>query len=1094
MRIQEIEIDRFRIWRNLTLPLNRDGLNVFYGPNEAGKTTLMRFVRAVLYGFAPEDVAGSGRAAPWRGSVGVEHRGRRFSIRRTAETGGRGRLEVRGFRKQRPPERQLSRLLARTSEEVFEDIFAIGLKELQQLATMDSEDVADRIYGLSLGSEGRALLAAIADVRESRLQLLDAKHNQGRLPDLFDRYEQLLAEGPRYDGSREKHAALCRERGELEQQIDQLRRRENVLDSNLTGYRHLQRCSGPWNRIRTLQAELAGLPAAHEVPGELFDQIRQLDEKIHAAERQRDTARAACEQARRQAAAVGEASSLDRHAPAVQSLVAQADWLRQLEEHLQSAQQRSQTMRHEVDQALLTLGGDWTIERLEAVDSSPMANGRLLKMARVYRTALSRRGKLRRLNRRLSKRTQGELVEFNQRLEQLKCDTIADAIELERTRLARLEDVAQLKLQVAELQHRSATIRRLVSRIDSTATVPEWIDSIFTVFGVVGVLLFFAGLLLWAFGGWGSGSLYGALAGAAIGAAGLTWFFCRLGLKNHFDSQAGLRLDDLQDEARETETRLVGIRSQLAGLIRESGQLVPSDGTAVADASGEVDLIRQTVHRIAELEGLSREEARLSARRERLATLRGRFRAAQQQVMQRRNEWVSLLRSVGLTETVKTSEVFELWQKILDVREVHQKLQQAQPEVESTRRVYQALCERIREVGQRTDGADLDYSRPLTVLAAWKEELKSLERDRENRQRVLEEAAQRQREADEAVQVVERLHVQRGSLLAKAGVASVIELEQQQEWIELRREAEQQLQVAREELNEIAAAEPHMALAEEDLLAYDEETAREAIELAELELDEIGEKLGAAREKLGSVKRELETLETSRAGLSARFERGQVAGQIHRVAEEWFALQLADGVVDEMRRSFEKSNVSGTLAIASRYLEQLTQGRYTRVWTPLGKQRLCVDDRLGRTFRVEQLSGGTREQLFLAIRFALVQEFSEKGIELPMVMDDLFVNFDEGRTAAAIDALIQFADSGQQVLFFTCHRHLAGMFEKRGVRPVWLPGPAAAEVEASADGDEDWLDDDDDADDPEPGASLTAAADADEADFETDDAGQRVAG
>ena len=64
-----------------------------------------------------------------------------------------------------------------------------------------------------------------------------------------------------------------------------------------------------------------------------------------------------------------------------------------------------------------------------------------------------------------------------------------------------------------------------------------------------------------------------------------------------------------------------------------------------------------------------------------------------------------------------------------------------------------------------------------------------------------------------------------------------------------------------------------------------------------------------------------------------------------------------------------------------------------------------------------------------------------------MVMDDLFVNFDEGRTNAAVDALIEFADSGQQVLFFTCHRHLAMTFEERGVQSVWLPGPAGAEID-----------------------------------------------
>ena len=82
--------------------------------------------------------------------------------------------------------------------------------------------------------------------------------------------------------------------------------------------------------------------------------------------------------------------------------------------------------------------------------------------------------------------------------------------------------------------------------------------------------------------------------------------------------------------------------------------------------------------------------------------------------------------------------------------------------------------------------------------------------------------------------------------------------------------------------------------------------------------------------------------------------------------------------------------------------------------------------------------------MFLAIRFALVREFARRGIELPVVMDDLFVNFDEERTVAAVDCLIEIASEGQQVLFFTCHQHLAELFQSKQVEPLYLPGHKVA--------------------------------------------------
>ena len=54
MKITEIQIDGFGAWHDVQLDHVATGLTVFYGPNEAGKTTLMEFIRSVLYGFSPE--------------------------------------------------------------------------------------------------------------------------------------------------------------------------------------------------------------------------------------------------------------------------------------------------------------------------------------------------------------------------------------------------------------------------------------------------------------------------------------------------------------------------------------------------------------------------------------------------------------------------------------------------------------------------------------------------------------------------------------------------------------------------------------------------------------------------------------------------------------------------------------------------------------------------------------------------------------------------------------------------------------------------------------------------------------------------------
>ncbi len=59
---------------------------------------------------------------------------------------------------------------------------------------------------------------------------------------------------------------------------------------------------------------------------------------------------------------------------------------------------------------------------------------------------------------------------------------------------------------------------------------------------------------------------------------------------------------------------------------------------------------------------------------------------------------------------------------------------------------------------------------------------------------------------------------------------------------------------------------------------------------------------------------------------------------------------------------------------------------------------LFVDTGEGEKLAVEVLSRGTREQLFLALRLALVDLYARRGKVMPLVLDDVLVNFDTRRT------------------------------------------------------------------------------------------------
>jgi uncharacterized protein YhaN len=311
---------------------------------------------------------------------------------------------------------------------------------------------------------------------------------------------------------------------------------------------------------------------------------------------------------------------------------------------------------------------------------------------------------------------------------------------------------------------------------------------------------------------------------------------------------------------------------------------------------------------------------------------------------------------------------------------------------------------------------------------------------REDVRRIHRELWQQRRKHHQAAKRVQLLRLRRVALFANGGAISRAEFLERAGWVRRRAECEELLAVARQELRTAGESEPDLAIVEDDLLHFNADENAQRIDALAAELEQIEGDLHAAFEELGSVKQSLKALESNCEASRLRFEESQTRHELKRAAEEWLGLALARQALDRVRSKFERNCQPAALASASHYLERLTRGRYRNIWTPLGQRELRIDDERGQTLTVEQLSGGTREQLFLAVRMATVRQLAQQGIELPMVFDDVLVNFDQLRTEAAVETLLEFAEQNQQVLFFTCHLHLAHMFEARGVEPIWLPG------------------------------------------------------
>ena len=207
------------------------------------------------------------------------------------------------------------------------------------------------------------------------------------------------------------------------------------------------------------------------------------------------------------------------------------------------------------------------------------------------------------------------------------------------------------------------------------------------------------------------------------------------------------------------------------------------------------------------------------------------------------------------------------------------------------------------------------------------------------------------------------------------------------------------------------------------------------------EQQQVAVRLAKLHERRGELSQQLKTMADDQAGMTPHLEQERLREQMAQVSQRWLVLAGISLALDSVRKSYESERQPETLAEASSYLKRLTTGRYQRIWTPFGESALCVDDQQGQARRVEALSRGTREQVYLSLRLALASAYSRRGAGLPLILDDVFVNFDAERARAAAETVCDFAAAGHQVLVFTCHDHIRDEFRALDVDIRCLPKP-----------------------------------------------------
>ncbi len=382
-----------------------------------------------------------------------------------------------------------------------------------------------------------------------------------------------------------------------------------------------------------------------------------------------------------------------------------------------------------------------------------------------------------------------------------------------------------------------------------------------------------------------------------------------------------------------------------------------------------------------------------------------------------KTQWAEAMRKLGQSPSATPEEIQSYLSGLSQLSRAVDEMNEMRRRVEGIERDTRSFVELLQGIA-RHHATDLLNADPIEAAEALLARVRDAQEAQRERKRLVEEIERRRAQEIEARERVDAARAELKELMNAAGVTDWGDLAEVEEKAARKRVLRQQLQQLEGTLRQRAGGGSVQKLVEQ-VRDLDHDELRANIIDLENRQEEVDEELGLARREADGQWQGLERFRTEDAAAARQRLEGRRA-EVSHALREYLVLRAARVLLGAEVERYAAAHQGPILARADELFRRLTLGRYTGLRVGLGEHVLrCV--REGKDVEVEGLSRGTRSQLYLALRLASLERHFQNHGPVPLVLDDLFVDFDDDRAAAAFEILGELS-SRTQILYYT---HLA---------------------------------------------------------------------
>ncbi|MFC0523486.1 AAA family ATPase [Pontibacillus salicampi] len=974
MIIKEAHIYGFGKWMNETIPFTNEGLTYVYGKNEAGKTTLHQFMLYILFNLPPRKVK---EYQPKRGgSIGgklvvEDKRYGRITIERTPDhSNGKARCAL--VNGEEYGEEFLEQLLNGVDRSTYESIFSFDLQDIQAVQNLNTNDIGDVLFGV--GMTGSNQIQELEKQLEKELEGRFKK--QGKKPVLNQQLQEVKDLERTYLDAKEKEESyheLKKQEQHYQEELTRLQEEESRLQAQRVEQERLAQAKQPLESYQQLLQEQSRMPDDVHFPEDglhRYEHVKELWLPLQSEWVVMEQNEQKYQRKWDQQEQVDEEMLAE-----VKNILQDKQTLQWKDSRLDEHQQFYTDKERQIEEELASLGLGLTIADMNELSFPFYIEehwGHLVEQERKLQMEEEQHTQH-------LQSTKEQHRQLTEEIEKLSEDILSDSEYREAEMAVQQEQEQELWERMGAGQQSDLSYHHHIQH-----QTTQWIKQLLT----GGILL---SVLLLTVGFWTSQWLFIGFGVATVVFTLISVYRLRQSIPTPATSSPFKQKPELVDSS--------SIKKFREALQRHDKALQERERMKRNKQQVDSELIK--------LE-------------ERDNSLYHQKRRWEQQI-EEQLEAYPFLQQVEVAYWPKTYQrLASLQEKIVQLQDTEQHIRQLQTEIASLEKQANMIAGKIN-ISQEAEGKDI-----LSALEAYQQKGEMIQEEAANYSKWIQSIKEQKQELRVKMKPYQE---EFNSLFTFANV------ENEEAYIQKGKQVERNKEIDRmkkDYYHQLLSIFQYRDIVEEmissPLVPSVTQKEREKLQST---LDTVAKEIESTRQSLSDITSRIRMLEGDEAISSMKHQLEMEKAKLKEQAKQWAVYQVANRVLEDAKSVFREERMPSVLEYCRRFFTILTNNTYRDVFLPDSEEGFIVVHHSGDRFSASQLSQGTREQLYIALRFALSRVMSSQH-SLPFIIDDAYVNFDEDRTREFID-LIQELSSTQQVILLSCRQHIQDILNKKQI-------------------------------------------------------------